>query len=192
MKYKIILFVLFIVTFCHLTAQNNNSIIRLVELELGMGPNFGNTYNGARAEIGSHILSEIRLNLNRVPVDVGLRFAIGSFSRKGTSSYFYSHILRHKTLTTYADYNYRKCRNVNLFGGVGVGFSFIDNEYKSTIGTGPANHSTLICRSAVLSPRAGVEFFNRIRLTAEYKLMKKEYATFGINLGFVFGGGYRK
>jgi len=191
MKKCFIFLVLFLIPLCHLSAQNYNNV-RLVEFELGMGPNIGNKYNGAKSEIGSHILAEIRLNMKESPIDAGLRFAIGSFDRKGTSSYLYDHILRHKTLTTFADYNYRKLKSVSLFGGLGIGLFFVDNEYKSTVESGPAYHSTLICRSAVLSPRIGVEFFNRVRLTAEYKLMKKEYATFGINLGFVFGGGYKK
>lgn len=42
----------------------------------------------------------------------------------------------------------------------------------------------------VFCPRVGVEFINRIRLTAEYRIMKKEYSFFGLNLGVVFGGGY--
>lgn len=41
-------------------------------------------------------------------------------------------------------------------------------------------------------PRDGIEFFHRIRLTAGYRWMKRDYRCCEVVLGDVFGGDMRK
>jgi len=189
MKKLLLLLVLFLIPVVHLSAQNYNNV-RLVEFELGMGPNIGNKYNGAKSEIGGQFLAEIRLNMKESPIDAGLQLSLSFLSRKGTSTYYYDHSISHTILTTYVDYNFRKWKRMSLFGGFGIGFAFVDNGYDTTI-PGSQDDFTVLDRSFLLSPRIGVEFFNRVRLTIDYKMLSKEYAYFGASVGFVFGGGYK-
>jgi len=57
---------------------------------------------------------------------------------------------------------------------------------------GSRDDSSISKKIGFASPRVGAEFFNRIRLTMDYKLLPKEYTFLGVSLGFVFGGGPKK
>ena len=91
-------------------------------------------------------------------------------------------------MVTYLDYNYRLKERVSIFTGIGVGLAAIDYEYPQWISDNTYEQRYLFSRSAVVTPRVGVEFFKRLRLTVEYRLMRKDYSYFGVNLGFSIGG----
>jgi hypothetical protein len=99
------------------------------------------------------------------------------------------------SLVTFVDHNWRGWRRVSLFAGAGVGMSAVDwefYEYRSDLER--AVWDTYRDRSFVFNPRVGAEFFNRVRLTVEYKWMvtASEYSFFGLTVGGVFGGGRKR
>lgn len=188
-KYVLVIFLMFVSL--GLYAQNNN--VKQLEFEIGGGFNLGGKiYNGS-SKIGMQIFFEPRLNIANSPFDVGLQAALGYFDRN-EDSFGRANTVRHRgMLVTFVDYNYRKWNNVALFGGLGVGFSAVNYE-SSWIdsSTGRRTKDTVFDRSFVVNPRVGIELWNHLRFTLEYKLMKKEYSYVALNVGFTFGGGYRK
>ena len=179
--------------------EQDNSRTRIFELELGIGAGIGSDRLGSYApssHSGLYIFMEPRLNIPTSPFDVGIQLSTGRSSDNPSLSnpgYYYS-AKYNSMVVTFVDYNLRRWRNISLFGGMGVGISAIDLIY-------PAYHEELGGRlerdvasihSFVLNPRIGVEFWDHLRVTVEYKCMKREYSIFGITLGGVFGGGDKK
>lgn len=64
-------------------------------------------------------------------------------------------------MTTF-DYNWRPADRLNFFIGAGAGL--------------------------VVAPRFGVELFNWLRLTSEYRITRREFSYYALTVGYVFGG----
>lgn len=174
-------------------AQNYNAVRRM-EYEIGIGLNKGHALDGAAAKPRIQLYAEIRMNMKDSPFDVSLQGMIGYFDRDKGGDFIWqtdpvwSETMWSRSLVTFADYNFRRWKHIAPFVGLGIGMSAIEEEY----GVGAECPERYYDTAFVLNPRVGVEFFNHLRITVEYKLMRKEYSFFGFNIGGVFGGGYKK
>ena len=188
MKNILITLLLLLVITANLCAQDYNNV-RLLEFEIGMGINQGSKYMGFQAERGYHILMETRLNIRETPFSVGLQTSFATYFINNVYNYDF-HIMPRMTIL-YVDYNYRKWEKISLFGGIGLGHAQVINRYES-------NDPNYWDRDSIydyfysLSPRIGAEFFHRLRLTIDYKIISKDYSYLGTHLGLVLGGGQRK
>ncbi|MEG0807612.1 MAG: hypothetical protein RR410_04595 [Alistipes sp.] len=172
--------------------QNYNSVRRM-EYEVGIGVNKAHKINEAVAKAGLQLYLETRMNIIDTPFDIGVQALFGSFDRKPDYA-LYEHTIRYRgTLVFLTDYNLRKWKRVQPFVGLGLGMSFVDDTHsRYEPDMSRRMEQTSYDRSFVFNPRIGVELFSHVRVTAEYKWMKKDYSYFGFNLGFVFGGGLRR
>lgn len=102
-------------------AQGNN--VKCFEFEVGVGTQlfWENAIIGAsqlqsdKANSVLFLVLESRVNLTGTPFDVGFQFSIGGFDREwiNLGSLYYNMT----STVTYFDYNFRKWKNVHLFGG---------------------------------------------------------------------------
>jgi hypothetical protein len=188
MKKLLIITILSIIPFV-INAQNRTDV-KYVEFEIGAGFINGNKIDGGVSEIGAKLFFETRLNLVYTPFDVGFQAMLGTFNR-ATDYRGIDHEMNFRNLiVTFVDYNYR-WKRVALFGGLGVGLSAMNHTVSWDAPT-TLDHDTYFVNSFILNPRIGVELFNHVRFTLEYKLMRREYSFFGLSIGGVFGGGYKK
>lgn len=175
-----------------LTAQSHNNVRRM-EYELGLGINQAGKYNGGAAKTGMQIFFETRMNFTGTPYDVGAQAMFGYFDRKADDKGVSTNIRHRITLSVTGDYNLRRWRRVAPFVGVGVGYANVETTFTRPKGSPDRWLDTSLSdQSVVISPRIGVELFSHLRITAEYRIMKKEYSFFGINIGGVFGGGQKQ
>jgi len=194
MRKKLFLILMICVVTSSMFGQNQRSV-SLIEFELGLGVKAStnvsatdlsslSTIKSDKTKMGAAFLMEARVNIPTTAFDVGLQLSRHYFDREWED--LMDQTYRFTSLTTYVDYNYRKWNNIVPFAGIGIGFSYIDLEYDyiNSIGS-----NTNYIRSACFNPRIGVEFYNRIRLTCDWRLMDKNLSHIGLSLGFVFGGG---
>ncbi len=179
--------------------EQENSKVKIFELELGVGAGMGSARLGPYSPSphpGLYVFIEPRLNIPASVFDVGIQLSIGRSSdnpRPSDPGYYYS-AKYNSTVVTFVDYNLRKWRNISLFGGIGVGISAIDRiypTYPEELG-GRLERDASSLNTFVFNPRIGVEFWDHLRVTVEYKCMKREFSLFGITVGGVFGGGDKK
>lgn len=154
--------------------------VRNVEFEMGFG-------GGIATRLGKtggsyEFKMELRCNLSRSHWDLGMYFATGG-TEEGTpySEFNNTHL---DEVTTYMlpviDYNWRRGKNVSYFIGGGLGM------YTSRI-------NGYTDAGMCFMPRIGAEFFNRLRLTADYKWnLQGTYDYLNFSVGFVFGGGRKQ
>lgn len=143
-------------------AQKHERKVTAVEAEFAIG-----TYNSFAT-----LTLEGRYNF-RSPWDVGFRacseycFTAGS----GNSPVTYDIV---------GDYNFRRGKNISLFVGAGAGVTTYD-DYTTESGRNAMFH---------FMPRAGVELFNRVRLTAYANTYanKEQSGGVGLSAGLVLGG----
>lgn len=191
MKKVIITTVLIICGITHMSAQNNN--VKLFEIEAGLGiTTAGNStslwgYTNRANRIGANLIIEPRINIPGSSFDIGVQLNLNYFARIWGDNITYTY--RFKNLAAYTDYNYRKWKYLHLFGGCGIGLSAYETEiYRPVSGQSPFTISYY--DSFYLAPRVGVEVFNHLRLTVEYKFLRwEEVSNLNITVGFVFGGG---
>lgn len=166
---------------------------RPFEFEAGVGINMAGKINGGAADIGLRFFIEPRLNIVNTPLDVGLQLSKSSFTRQ-EDIYGREHEIEHKwMLVTFVDYNLREWDRVVPFAGLGIGAAAVDNTSSwLDSDTGRRKDDTVFDRSFVFNPRIGVELYDHVRITAEYKWMRKEYSFWGLSIGVVFGGGQKK
>lgn len=159
------------------------------EFEFAIGGITGHKNDqGATSRIGLQLLLEYRYNIPESNLSLGTQCSLGYFNRIDYSINRISKISNKGSMLTYLDYNYRPKERVSIFTGIGVGLAAIDYEYPQWISDNTYEQEYLFSRSAVVTPRVGVEFFKRLRLTMEYRLMRKNYSYFGVNFGFAIGG----
>lgn len=179
--------------------KQNNSGTRLFELEAGVGTGIGSGRLGPYSRSphsGIYFFIEPRLNIPGSSFDVGVQLSVGRSSDHPNPSapdYYYS-AKYNPAVVTFVDYNLRKWRNVSLFGGAGMGVSAIDllyPTYPEELG-GRVERDVSSLSTFVFNPRIGVEFWDHLRVTMEYKWIKREYSIFGVTVGGIFGGGYKK
>ena len=152
--------------------------VRRVEGEIGAGMACGLwKLDYEHCTPGPKINLELRYNLPKVPIDVGLHISPYAVYRNRTID---QHIDKDSDLAldlmAVSDYNFRRGRKVSFFAGAGVGV------------TVQSSRTTLL--SAM--PRVGVEFFNHLRLTAAVSFSQKDVSHFSLSIGGVFGGGPKK
>jgi hypothetical protein len=171
---KIILFTGFILIYSIMFAQKQQ--YKLVEGELGVAMPFGMpaVYGEQSTEIYPGLYAELRFNIPNTHLSIGNQLYLASWTVTGYETYTekYSTVV----FNTVYDYNFNEIKGVLLpFVGSGIGFGYLQKE-------------------AVLyiSPRIGVEVWNRIRFSFGYNLTARSYSGFVVKLGFVFGGGKKK
>lgn len=169
----------------YISAQNIVDV-RLFECEVGVGGITGNRYDGINPTPGLMFFIEPRFNIHGLPLDISSQISLANFHRGDTD------ITIHGSLSVFLDYNYR-WQKVALFAGLGAGMASIGYVYPYIDeNTGRTVSANVQANHYVLVPRAGVELFNHLRLTLEYRLSTRCFSYAAINLGFAFGGGYRK
>ena len=156
--------------------------VRNLELELGLGPSIAIT-KGERYGC-PFVFLELRSNLHNSRFDVGSHIAISATPIARTCyDAEPGAILPKQTnenviyMMSVADYNFRRGKRISYFVGGGAGISICQIE-SNTRG------------SFALMPRIGVEFFNHLRLTLNYKYNQRGvYHYLGLSIGGVIGGG---
>lgn len=154
--------------------------VRSVEYEIGGGGSVA--MKQGKSCGGMELKMELRCNIPNSNWDAGINFTIGG-TMEGIQYDKKSNFHLDESITymlPIADYNWRRGEKFSYFvgGGMGMAISRIvdDKDGKLTI-----------------MPRAGVEFFNRLRLTADYKWnIQGSYNYLNFSAGFVFGGGKKK
>lgn len=158
--------------------------VAAVEAEIGIGAvmathkisQIGDNNLGVGASV------ELRYNFAKVPVDLGLSFAASTMSRgKGISGAIGANNFDSQTILLTSSYNFFQGRGASIFLGLGMGVAFCDRD---------SVNSGSITRFCAM-PRVGVEFAQRIRLFASYKVYEKANNQFMFGVGFVLGGGKR-
>lgn len=155
---------------------------RSLEFEVGGGYAMA-TALGKRLD-ALELFLELRSNIPCSKFDIGVQICLaGTLDDESYNSE--NHIKYLKETGTFmipfVDYNFRRGRKVSYFVGSGIGMMHSkinnDNTYSSIS----------------IVPRVGMEFFNHLRLTMDYKWNPKgEYNYAGISVGVVFGGGVKK
>ena len=184
----LILIAFMVVEVSHVCSAKERKV-RNSEFELAVGGIIGhaNQY-GATPRPGGQLLLEYRYNIPESSLSLGAQASLGYFSRYDSSIDRISKVQNTGSTTMYLDYNFRIKEKFSVFTGLGAGLMAIDYEYPQWIAENTYEQKYIFTRSAVLNPRVGIEAFKHLRVTFEYKLMKKSYSYFGINIGFVIGG----
>jgi hypothetical protein len=170
---KIALFMVFISIYSSLSAQTQQ--YRLVEGEFGVSLPFGmpKVYEEQSIDIYPGLYGEIRFNIPNRHLSIGTQLYITSWDIIALGMTQNHHT---SAFTTVFDYNFNEIKGFLLpFIGSGIGLASLDE-------------------TAILyiSPRIGVEVWNRVRFSFGYNLTDSSYSSFVCKLGFVFGGGKRK
>lgn len=148
-----------------------------------VGLTFGNANdkngNTVRDQPGLSLGTAIHLNILKSRLSPGIEFTYSGWNRHTPSGVNAFH-QKSFILQGILDYNFiSKNRWIRPFMGIGVGVSRIKATAKSD---GYADSKTT---HPAISPRVGMELFNKIRLTAEYKYQGKYNSFFDLKLGFV-------
>lgn len=185
-----------IAVLCCATAFAQKVDVRRLEGEIGVGLINGvNKLTLDGCDAGPRLYAELRYNLQVLPIDVGVQLSSGYFHRGADSQ---AHRLQTKScnIMAVADYNFFRGRKISFFAGAGVGCGVLnltapititrpDEQWSGyTAGDGKAKFSVM--------PRAGVEFFNHLRLTLFYTGEEKANNHYGLSIGGVFGGGRKR
>lgn len=128
--------------------------------------------------------SEVRLNLLEKRISTGLQFTFTGWNRTSPEGSYVNHQNPFIFLVV-GDYNFLNVhRRIIPFAGIALGYS-IDRSWPYSIDY-EGDYYTLTSHFAC-SPRVGIEFFKRIRLTAEYQYIGNKNNFFNVKLGFVVG-----
>ncbi len=183
---KLIFLAIATVCFISAEAQNGSSQpVKDVEGEVSLGFNAAGQNIADKNIVGLNLGLEMRANFER-PFDLGVRFDQSfNYADAGICEVR----TRSTTLQLVGDWNFRRGSNVAPFIGLGIGYlgGSIDCDYplESTVSDDTFNN----VRTFVVTPRVGIEFFNRMRLTASYAISHSDYCNFRLSLGICIGGG---
>ena len=171
---KIVLFIGFILIHSTVFAQKQQ--YKLVEGELGVSMPFGipHVYGEQSMEIYPGLYGELRFNIPDRHLSIGTQLYITGWTVTG----YDTHENKYNTiaLNTVFDYNFNEIKGFILpFIGSGIGLANLNEDSELYI-----------------SPRIGVEVWNRIRFSFGYNLTARSYSGFVCKLGFVIGGGKKK
>ena len=180
------------VIFCNVNAQNNTKV-KLFEFEIGGGMTIGSNYGTLKAAPGVNSYLEARTNLKDTPWDLGFQLGLGYMNRKDEHKISYN-VTNKFSMLAFADYNFRYWDKVAPFAGIGLGRTELFYDTPGAIGSdGKPSVYEQVFSPIVLNPRIGVEFFDHLRITAEYKMnFHNKCNWFALNVGFAFGGGKKK
>lgn len=182
-----------LLTIAFLSQANAQTQKRAIEFELAAGGIIASDKMFfQKNNIGLSPSLELRYNFRQVPVDLGLQWSAQVFSRTFRP---YDHLgFLSQNITLTSDYNFRKCKHISFFAGLGAGIALIQNG-KSLKRPDPESATYIDGaegNSFCIMPRIGMEFWDRIRLTLSYKYEDKANRHLGLYLGFVIGGGNKK
>jgi len=165
-----------------------------IEGEIGGGFSFGaDKLNFDKNKLGATFYAEARYNMQRVPLDIGVQAGGTIFHRESVNA----GQLKFRTWNVMAvsDYNFRRCKKISLFAGIGLGYASLDHSAPITFDDSQSNWGGFSTGtrtgSLCFMLRIGVELFHHLRVTLDYKLQEKANRHFGLSLGVVFGGGCR-
>lgn len=141
----------------------------------------GNTvgYYGKSFSLGT----EVRYNYLEKRVSSGIQFSLTGWNRRSPDGLYHTYHQNPFIFLAVTDYNfYNLLPKMVPFAGIGAGFSSVYAWSMSDYSDVPDDKLHFAC-----SPRVGVEFFKRIRLTAEYQYVGNQNNFFNIKIGFVIG-----
>lgn len=153
--------------------------VQRLELELRLGLTMPlEPYHHSDYVIGPALAVEGRSNFPESAWDVGVTLWVTTAVHKFDQEWEQSN--RSIAFAITGDYNFRKGSRISPFVGAVAGASFRDalNDvlYPSS-GTSP-----------IFAPRAGIEFWNRWRLTYTLGFTHRGFNNQELSIGFVFGG----
>lgn len=156
--------------------------VRALEFEVGGGYGIATSFKTC-LNAGLFVM-ELRSNLPSSGFDIGMQLCVAS-TTGGESYDYYKYSQKVNEIATFmvpfVDFNFRRGRKVSYFVGSGMGMM------QSNIG-GSFTYSSL-----TVVPRIGMEFFNHLRLTLDYRWNPRgEYNYTGLSVGVVLGGGVKK
>lgn len=168
--------------------------VRRVEFELGSGYSFAaNKCGFDKNKAGYNLLFELRYNLGKVPVDVGLHASYFEMAREviGTQpgSTAYSNKFNSFTFLAVSNYNFWRGKTASIYAGAGIGVTTVESTEEYIYETWPLHGVEFDSPKFCFMPRVGVELFNHFRITAAYKMQGKIHSNFNLTFGFVLGGG---
>jgi hypothetical protein len=157
----------------------------IANIGLPMGIQKNKAGNAVRSyDRGFTLGSEVRLNLLEKKISTGLQFAFTGWNRTSPQGSYINH-QNPFIFSVVGDYNFLNVhRRIVPFAGIGLGYSIVRSWLYMDSDT--EDYLTLASHFAC-SPRVGVEFFKRIRLTAEYRYIGNRNNFFNVKLGFVIG-----
>jgi hypothetical protein len=174
MMKKIILITGFILIYSAVFAQKQQ--YRLVEGDVGASMPFGMPaiYGEQTVDIYPGLYGELRFNIPNRHLSVGTQLYLTGWTVTGYEVYTSN---CHTTVfNAVFDYNFNEIKGFLLpFAGSGIGMASLNGD-----------------ASLYISPRIGIEAWNRIRFSFGYNLTSGPYKGFVVKLGFVFGGGKKK
>lgn len=175
-------------------ATKSDCTVARFEGEIGVGAIFGaDKLNFDSNRIGATFYAEGRYNLRRFPLDVGLQVAGSIFHRDSDNAGNLE--FRTWNVLAVSDYNFRQCKKVSFFAGVGLGYAALDTSAPIVFDNSTPNWAGFSTGdkkgSFCFMPRVGVELFHRLRFTFDYKFQEKANRHFDLTVGFVFGGGQK-
>jgi hypothetical protein len=186
---RLITIAIAIAAFTSIYAQDANNV-KSFEFEAGTGVMMGSKASYESVNPGMPLFAECRLNLKDSPFDLGLQLSVGQFSREFQD---HTYSLRDRlSPILYCDYNIRNESVFSPFFGIGLGEGNFEIEYPyyPTVTSNIPVEASLNAHKFILSPRIGIEVFNHLRLTLEYRLAFDKNYNFGaLKLGYAFGGG---
>jgi hypothetical protein len=125
---------------------------------------------------GGQVSAELRFNINP-KFDVGAQLSMSRFKQE--DSYYGVGSVVMMSPSVIGDYNWRLSEIMNIFVGAGFGlaFDFAGDDVGYADGL-----------SLEAFPRVGIELYDRVRLTADYRINFSAAGYVGFTIGYVFGG----
>lgn len=156
-------------------------------------------YGGTKSKGGIAVATELRYNLPYQPIDIGVRASVSRLIRDVVlpEEVYYDSYERDDMVMVeiVGDYNFNHGGNIAYFVGGRLGYAWYDcatpefdiDPENQTVNAIYKNKGS----GLAFSPRIGVEFFRRLRLTCSYTIANKYNSHMMIGADFVFGGGKR-
>lgn len=174
-----------------LSAQEHYS--RPIAVEMGTGLTFGASKlccSGLEnTAVGGTWFVEARYNFNQIPVDVGFHTGATVFGRT-ISAFSSKAIFLSGNFMAVADYNFR-LRNPAcvVFTGLGAGMAAFRHSAQTTYYSDGSYSDLGQSVSVCLMPRAGIELWQRLRLTLSYLIEEPANSHLSLTVGIVIGCG---
>lgn len=127
-----------------------------------------------RASMGPQFAVECRCNIDYTRVDVGVEFYRGIAGRN-QSSMDWDYGAATMSLSAVGYVHLYDAQMYNLFAGAGIGAAELTPSNQE-----PGDKDW----KPIFSPRVGIEFCGHYRITADMRLSKRRYCTFGIAFGY--------
>lgn len=177
LSHQLVILVLLIASIAPVVNARNN-FIKGLSVELWDGLNYPlDKQDGTQSKIANNLGVNFMYTFDESPWDCGIFMQSGTAKRKYTDAGKVN--CRSTSFGITGNYNFLQKRKFHPFAGIGLGPAY--NYFKDS--DGHKHHSWAV----VCVPRIGVEMWQFVRVTAYVQLTKREYSTFGVSLGLVFG-----